>query len=141
MRISDWSSDVCSSDLAGQPHFSLDFRFGQTVAPEIFFKQLSVTDDEPGLAIQHILHPRKKISHPTQEETPKGKGNDRQRGPRYAALILSDPLLAYITHADTNDKFETRNMTKLAPAHHTQRQIQSHETKMSAPQDEHTQIP
>src|SRR3546814_4101469 len=61
--------------------FSLDFRFGQTVAPEIFFKQLSVTDDEPGLAIQHILHPRKKISHPTQEETPKGTGNDRQRGP------------------------------------------------------------
>src|SRR3546814_17035237 len=78
---------------AGQPHFSLDFRFGQTVAPEIFFKQLSVTDDEPGLAIQHILHPRKKISHPTQEETPKGKGNDRQRGPRYAEVILSDPLL------------------------------------------------
>src|SRR3546814_12670245 len=26
MRISDWSSDVCSSDLAGDDCYSLDFR-------------------------------------------------------------------------------------------------------------------
>src|SRR3546814_16085776 len=93
-RMSDltWSVHIGNGRYAGQPHFSLDFRFGQTVAPEIFFKQLSVTDDEPGLAIQHILHPRKKISHPTQEDTPKGKGNDRQRSTRYAEVILNDPL-------------------------------------------------
>src|SRR3546814_6141208 len=93
LRFQNGPGHIGNGRYAGQPHFRFNFRLSQTVAPEIFFKQLSVTDDEPGLAIQHILHPRKKISHPTQEETPKGNGNDRQRGPRYAEVILSDTLL------------------------------------------------
>src|SRR3546814_14661765 len=56
LRFQNGPGHIGNGRYAGQPHFSLDFRFGQTVAPEIFFQQLSVTDDEPGLAIQHILH-------------------------------------------------------------------------------------
>src|SRR3546814_2958567 len=87
LRFQNGPGHIGNGRYAGQPHFSLDFRFGQTVAPEIFFKQLSVTDDEPGLAIQHILHPRKKISHPTQEETPKGKGRSEEHTSELQSLM------------------------------------------------------
>src|SRR3546814_16011967 len=83
LRFQNGPGHIGNGRYAGQPHFSLDFRFGQTVAPEIFFKQLSVPYDEPGLAIQHILTPRKKINHPTQAETQKAKSTDRNRGHPY----------------------------------------------------------
>src|SRR3546814_13480571 len=49
MRISDWSSDVCSSDLAGQP------RMGKLVSEGARIFRETVADEDQKLAFQREL--------------------------------------------------------------------------------------
>src|SRR3546814_866132 len=55
MRISDWSSDVCSSDLPNLPHRCGGLRIGQTAAPTPGKAKLRRTQRNRARADQHDL--------------------------------------------------------------------------------------
>src|SRR3546814_15850284 len=67
MRISDWSSDVCSSDLIGRPLPALMLFFGLCVAglwgfhelpvarfPDIAFPMTTITITQPGASPRQL---------------------------------------------------------------------------------------
>src|SRR3546814_8743320 len=68
MRISDWSSDVCSSDLKPTPAQRLDIKQCLTAATVTRWRQLS-DPDFISRRIQNWLNPRKR-DNPEERETP-----------------------------------------------------------------------
>src|SRR3546814_5995357 len=104
MRISDWSSDVCSSDLIGGEREVADARIAQ---PDIE----SEIDAANGLRFEvtilviDILHPAHRIDAGASEKSDVVRGGRKteNRGvarPLYAGQIIRDQRIALAEHAD-----------------------------------------
>src|SRR3546814_20063675 len=96
MRISDWSSDVCSSDLLARR---------DPVMLHIFPQYLPIADQYARFAFQQPLRPGKAIAQPAEDQRPEGKGADRQRCAREAEIIVGNALLDQIGRASCRERW------------------------------------
>src|SRR3546814_17485164 len=87
MRISDWSSDVCSSDLAGEAPRDIGARFGDAGRGELAFERVGV--DRGAVRVEGDLESRAfEVGDAIDDAAVVEVGPDRQLGRGEARVTL-----------------------------------------------------
>src|SRR3546814_10713708 len=120
MRISDWSSDVCSSDLAVRLHLAVELArppAGVAERQQVVARPLADGDrpqDVDGGGQRHaVVHPQRAVAHEVgavQHEPPAALDRPAEMDPKLAEILAAGypELLQQVGKGDRRDRKSTR---------------------------------